>query len=337
MSWRRACARAACLVLLAGPAAAQESAPVPLGQIRTAQGLVQHPGADGAPAPVRGARVVLHRVGTDHAGPLDSVLTDARGAFRFRYTTTGSPDAVYFASTTYDGIAYFTSPFQAQTVASPDGDIMVFDTATTGITLHLQGRHLVIGAPGANGVRDIAEVWDLGNDSTKTLVARDSATPLWTTQLPAGAQSPTVSGGDVAPAAVQFVGNELRLFAPVSPGVRQLAVSFGMPASAFPLSIPMGNGVGVLELLLEEASATPVMPGLAQQSSVSSQGRTFKRYLAQDVPAGAVLRVEAGGGGASGSRTRFIAGMVFAIAVVMAFVLVASLVKRRPGPPQPQA
>ncbi len=306
---------------------------MPLGQARTAQGLVQRPGADGAPTPVRHQLVILHRVGQDRAGPLDSVFTDATGAYRFRYVTTGSPDAVYFASSNYAGIAYFTSPFQTPQVASPDGDIMVFDTTSRGITLHLQGRHLVIGAPGANGLRDVAEVFDLGNDSTKTLIARDTITPLLTTPLPPGAVSPSVSGGDMAPGAVQFAGGQVRVFAPVSPGVRQLAIAFGLPPAAFPLRVPMGAGVGVLEVLLEEATATPVMPGLAQQASVSGQGRTFKRYLAQDVPAGAELRVDVGGGAAGGPR-RFIAGTVFAMAVLMALALIVAVTRRvRPDGP----
>jgi hypothetical protein len=210
---------------------------------------------------------------------------------------------------------------------------MVFDTTSSGVALRLDGRHFVVSAPNAAGVRQIAEVFDIGNEGVKTLVARDSVTPLWTTSLPAGATSPTVSGGDIAAGAVNFSGGTVRVFAPVSPGLRQLAVSFNLPASAFPLALPMGDGVGVLELLLEEESATPVMPGLAQQSSVSSQGRTFKRYLAQDVPAGAVLRIEAAGGGGSGTRTRFIAGIVFVMALAMAAALAASVL-RSPPPAQ---
>jgi hypothetical protein len=314
---------------IAAAAPAQTPATVPLGQARAAAGLVQHPGADGAPTPAVHQLVVLHRVGRDTAGPIDSTYTSGAGAYDFHYATTGAPDAVYFASAMYDGIAYFTAPYQTAGVASPDGDIMVFDTTSRGITLSLQGRHIVVGAPGADGTREVAEVFDLGNEGTKTLIARDTNSPVWTAELPTGARSPGVSGGDIAPGAVTFTGTELRLFAPVSPGVRQLGVGFTLPASAFPLAVPMAGTVGVLELLLEESSAAPSMPGLSQRPSVTSQGRTFKRYLAQDVPAGTVLRVAAGSPG-GGSRTRLFAGIAFAMAILMVVALTIAIRGRAP-------
>ncbi len=329
---RRLLAAVAGLALAAGPLAAQTPT-VPLGQVRTVRGLVRHPGADGAPAAAVHQRVVLHRVGQDTAGPLDSTFTGPTGEYHFRYRTSGSPDAVYFASTTYDGIAYFTEPLQNAAVGSPDADIMVFDTTSRGIALTLQGRHIVLGAPGPGGMRDMAEVFDLGNGGTKTYIAPDTATPLWTAQLPAGAVSPGVSGGDVAAGAVRFVGSQVQMFAPVSPGVRQLAIGFQLPASAFPVALPMTGGVGVLEVLLEESTAAPSLPGLAQQSSVNSQGRTFKRYLAQDVPDGATLRIDVGSSG-GGSRSRLFAGIAFAMAIVMAVALTIAI-RRRGGRPAP--
>lgn len=69
-----------------------------------------HGEAKGGPKPIDGVRVVLHRVGPDQAGPLDSALTGPRGEYHFRYHTSGSPDAVYFVSASYDGIAYFSTP-----------------------------------------------------------------------------------------------------------------------------------------------------------------------------------------------------------------------------------
>lgn len=314
---------------IAAAASAQTPGEVPLGQARTVSGLVQHPGADSVPRPLVHQRVVLHRVGQDTAGPIDSTFTDRTGAYHFNYKTTGSPDAVYFASAMYDGIAYFTPPLQGADVASPDGDIMVFDTTSRGITLTVQGRHVVIGAPAANGMREVAEVFDLGNEGTKTLIARDTLTPVWTTQLPAAADSPVVSGGDIAAGAVAFRKTEMQVFAPFSPGVRQLAVEFSLPASAFPLSLPITGGAGVLEVMLEESSATPSMPGLAQRQSVTNQGRTFKRYLAQDVRDGTVLRIDAGSAG-GGSRTRLFAGIAFAMAVLLAVALTIAI-RRRPA------
>ncbi len=324
----RALATAVVLLALAAPAHAQTSAIVPLGQRRTAQGVVQRPGKGGTAVPIAHQWVVVHRVGQSNAGPLDSVRTNAAGVYRLQYKTSGSPDAVYFASTMYAGIAYFTSPFESQHVSGADGAITVFDTTSRGITLTLAGRHVVVGAPQSNGVREVAEVFDLQNSGDRTLIARDTVTPLWTGPLPAGAITPAVSGGDVAPGGVTFADGRVEMFAPVSPGVRQLAVSFGLPPSAFPLSIPMTDSVGVLEVLLEETSATPSLPGLAQQSSVSAQGHNFKRYMAQNVPSGAVLRIDAGVASAD-SRSRYLAAVAFAMALLLTAGLIVALARRR--------
>ena len=80
--------------------------------------------------PVMGAWVVLHRVGSDGAGPLDSIKSDARGRFSFGYVRTGSTDAVYFVSAMYDGIAYFTPPLPEGKVSGEKGEITVFDTTS---------------------------------------------------------------------------------------------------------------------------------------------------------------------------------------------------------------
>lgn len=326
--------QAAWLGLSAVPLGAQTTGRVPLGEVRHVQGQVRRPSRDGAPVPLARQLVVLHRVGQDHAGPLDSARTDASGTYRFTYQTTGAPDAVYFASSMYAGIAYFTSPFQTADVQGADADIMVFDTTSTGITLTLEGRHVVIGAPQANGVREVAEVFDLGNDSTRTLIARDSLSPLWTAHLPPGAISPAVEGGDVAAGAVSFTSGQVNLFAPVSPGVRQLAIAFGMPAKAFPLSIGMERPVSVLEVLVEEPSATPELEGLKQQASVNTQGRNFKRYLLQNVPAGAVLRVNVSAV-SSASRNRFLAAVALTMALLMLGALTIALRRRGARRPRP--
>jgi len=55
------------------------------------------PGGDSVVA-VANAWVTLHRVGTDHAGPVDSTHTSASGHYVFHYKRTGATDAIYFVS-----------------------------------------------------------------------------------------------------------------------------------------------------------------------------------------------------------------------------------------------
>ena len=90
---------------------------------RVAEGVVRRPGPK-APVVVPGSWVVLHRVGTDRAAPLDSVRSSGNGTFRFRYATSGSPDAIYFVSTTFRGIAYFSAPPASQATARTMGAVV---------------------------------------------------------------------------------------------------------------------------------------------------------------------------------------------------------------------
>src|SRR5688572_27594903 len=83
------------------------------GPARIAEGQVLRAVEGGDAVAVTGQWVVLHRVGADRAGPLDSARTGAGGRFRFRYAATGAPDALYFVSATYGGIAYFSPPLRS--------------------------------------------------------------------------------------------------------------------------------------------------------------------------------------------------------------------------------
>lgn len=245
------------------------------------------------PIPVKGQWVILHRVGPDRAGPLDSMRTNTLGQYHFRYQASGDTTALYFVSSSYDGVAYFTSPLREPLVQGPDGAITVFDTTSGPVAIKLGGRHLIVGAPQPDGRRPVGEVYDLVNDTTVTVVARDSATPVWTAHLPPGAVNFQVNAnGELATSAVSHRGLNVGLFAPLSPGIRQLAFTYELPASAFPLQVPTETPTGVFEVLVQEPKAIVHGGPLREMAPVSTEGRTFRRFLAQDVPPGAVLQVD---------------------------------------------
>jgi hypothetical protein len=239
---------------------------------------------------------VLHRVGSDRAGPLDSARSGPDGRFRIRYSRSGVEDALYFVSARYGDIAYFSPPLRADTVRGGDADVIVYDTTTDTTQLRVQGHHIVLSAPRGprlrGGRREVAEVFEIENEGTRTVVARDSITPLWTTTLPAEAESTSVAPGDVTAGAVAFRRGRAELFAPMSPGVRQVVLTYLLPASAFPISRPIERQTSVLEVLLEEPRASAEGPRLTEVAPVEIEGRAFRRFLAQDVPASAVIRLD---------------------------------------------
>ena len=91
--------------------------------------------------PVAGQWVVLHRVGQDRAGPIDSMQTTANGRYHFAFRASGDTSALYFASTTYGGVAYFTSPLRGDIVRGDDAAITVFDTTSGPVGIRVNAIH----------------------------------------------------------------------------------------------------------------------------------------------------------------------------------------------------
>lgn len=291
-------------------------------------GRVIKPGGDSVVA-VGNAWVTLHRVGTDRAGPLDSTRTRPDGRFTFRYQRTGADDAIYFVSSSHGGVAYFTQPLHEGVDSSDDTDIMVFDTTSRPVHVTVRGRHVVIGAADPQGKRTVTEVFDLSNDTSLTRVARNERADgaVWQVILPSGAQTPMVNDGDVPAAAVRFDQGRALVFAPFSPGIKQLAYRYTVDEGAFPLKIPLERATSVLELLLEDPSARAEVPGLRQMPPVAVQGRQFRRFIAQDVPAASVLTVDVPKV-AQPLATWFAAGLTLVIGGAMTWALARALKRR---------
>jgi hypothetical protein len=308
------------LLCVASSAAAQQ---------RLVEGRVTRPNADGRPTPVRNQWVVLHRVANSGGAPLDSTRTNAAGRYRIRYASApGDADALFFVSARYGGIAYFTPPLRGARVSGGDADVLVYETSTDNSAIRWQGRHLVVSAPRGDR-REIAEIFELENSGVRTIVAADSTSPVWHVALPAAAESATVAPGDVSAAAVSFQPGRAALFAPVSPGVRQIAITYLLPADAFPLSVPIERPVSVLEVLLEEPRAAVEGGKLTEVAPGVIDGRQFRRFLAQDVEASGVLRVTAPAPPAvdRNRNVMIVVGLVMASAMVGA---VAISVRRKP-------
>jgi len=282
------------------------------------------------PRPIDGVRVVLHRVGPDQAGPLDSAVTGPRGAYHFQFRTTGSPDAVYFVSASYDGIAYFSTPLREAVTRGEDAQITVFDTTSGPVPIHVLGHHIIVGAPDPDGRRQAVEVFELGNDSTLTRVSGGQQRPVWTVRLPGGSTNAKVNpDGEISPKAITFTDGIVRLFAPISPGARQLSYAYQLPRSALPLSIPIEQATSVLEVLLEEPRATVSGGNLTEVAPTTTGGRSFRRFLAQSVPERAVVVVDIPFG-LGDARARYFIAIALVCALAMLGAIVFAIRRRRP-------
>lgn len=256
-------------------------------------GRIARPGKAGM-EPVSDAWVVLHRVGPDSAGPIDSVRSDSRGHYSFKYVRAGSADAVYFVSASHDGIAYFTAPLAEGIVKGNDGEIAVFDTTSGHVAMSLRGHHVVVSAADANARRSIVEVYDISNDSTLTRVApgETPADATWQVHVAPDISDFKVSQGDISAAAVSYANGVVSVFAPLAPGIKQLSFSYSLPAKSFPLKLPLETETGIYEILIEEKAGSVTGPHLKEMDPVTVDERNFRRFLASDMPENSVAVID---------------------------------------------
>jgi hypothetical protein len=238
--------------------------------------------------------VTLHRVGSDRAAPLDSIRADAQGRYAFDYRRTGDSSAIYFASAVYGGIAYFTPPLRDSTVTGEDAEIAVYDTTSTGIHIGVRGHHIVVSSVDANSQRSVTEVYELSNDSSVTMISRSSGSrdPVWSAIVPSTAKDFRVSQGDIPASSVAFRDAQVAVFAPIAPGLAQLVFTYTIPASAFPLSVPIQQPTQILEVLVEDEKGTVNGAKLKEQNPVTLERRSFRRFLADDVPENTVSVID---------------------------------------------
>ena len=200
--------------------------------------------------------------------------------------------------------------------------LTVFDTTSGPVAIQLGARHVVIGMVQPNGRRPIVEVYDLKNDSTVTLIPRDSTKPVWTAHVsPAAVDFQLNASGDLAPDAIVRRGPTVSLFVPLSPGLRQMAFNYELASKDFPLTIPLERPTGVFELMVQEPTARVTGAALREMAPVSAEGRVFRRFLAQDLPANAVISIDMPRL-IGAEREKVYAGVGFSMLMVMLLALV---------------
>ena len=244
--------------------------------------------------PVPQIMVTLHRVGSDRAGPIDSVRADPTGHYAFTFRRTGDESAIYFASAKYGGIAYFTPPLANAIVKGDNAEIAVYDTTSAKIPIGVRGHHVIVSAVDANADRSVTEVYELANDTSVTRIASASGASgsVWTTPVPKGAHGFRVSQGDIPAGAVAFTSSGVSVFAPIAPGLAQLAFSYVLPANAFPLRVQILQPTQIFEVLVEDERGTVQGAKLKERQPVVLERRSFRRFLSDDVPVNAVSVID---------------------------------------------
>ncbi len=242
--------------------------------------------------PIAGEWVVLHRVTTGGGAPVDSLRTDAAGAFAF-HVSTGDTTALYLASARYDDIAYFSEPVRLTSGDVLLQPILVYRTSPTGPPIGVPQRLITVARPKPDGSRDVLEMIQLLNPGPATRVSADTTQPTWRGVLPAGALQFQTGEGDVSPQAVARRGDTVLVFAPLPPDqARQLSFGYTLPASMTTLVVPVPQPADELDLLLEDTTASVTALGARRLDVQEVEGRFFARYSLHAVPTGAAISIQ---------------------------------------------
>ena len=266
--------------------------------------------------PVPGARVLLHRVGREVQGPIDSARADAAGRFRFRFQADTS--ALYLLSARYGGIEYFSPPVHTNPERPDTGiRLVVYDTSS-GAPVAVEARHIVVPRAGADGTRSVLDLIVLRNDGILARVAPDSAHPSWAMTLPAGAGGMEVGESDLSPDAVVREGDTVKVLAPIAPGQKQLSLEYAVAPTRGRIEFAVGPSGQPVNVLVEERDVRVSGGTLALADSQVIEGRRFRRWTGKVPAGGAVMLAVGRGGGIVATSRRVLVPLVGAVALALA-------------------
>jgi len=238
---------------------------------------------------VGGLSVVLHRVGPRAQGPVDTARADQVGRFRFHFTADST--AAYLLSARYAGIEHFSQPIGIDP-AHPDTSVVLIVSDTSSSTpVAVRQRTMLISRSDEGGTRTVIDWFVLANRSELTRVSPDPARPAWGTPLPEDAQNVEVADtrlSQFSPDAVVFRRDSALIFAPLSPGEKELMLQYRIPGTLRRFVVPAGAAIDSAFVLLEEPTARVLAPRLIRADSQLIEGRVFRRWMGVVAAGGAI-------------------------------------------------
>ena len=236
--------------------------------------------ANGEPSP--GALVVVHRVGPDASGPLDSLRAGRDGGFRFRLPQVPDPASqmIYFASVERGGVNYF-GPL-VQTVSDLDSLYLVrsYDTAPAppgGVALPVTLRVILLEQMAEGGAWSAADLIHVRYDGERTLVAAENGA-TFVYPLPPGATDLELGGTQMTPDAATLADGALRVTSAIPPGEREFVVRYKIPDPFLTLRYP--GTTEEAEILIKEPAPPMDVTGLQPAQPVEDAGVSYRRYAA---------------------------------------------------------
>jgi hypothetical protein len=232
--------------------------------------------------PLPGVTVVLHRVGRDVQGPVDSTAADQAGRFRVAFAHDSA--AVYLFSASYAGIQYFSTPIHTNP-SRHDTTMVIAVSDTTSVALvEVSARHVVLGTPGTDGTRDVVDLVGLNNPGWSTRIAGEAQRPTWNTPLDERMVGFHLGSSDFSPEAVFFSEGRVEVFGPIAPGEKSLLLKYRVPQGMKRWHLVFADTVFDFSVLVEDDG--PVVTGPVREASAPQVigGRSFRTFRGRPAP-----------------------------------------------------
>jgi hypothetical protein len=262
-------AAALLLPTVPGPSAGQEEVVSSLrGEVRVGE------------EPLSGATVVLHLVGPETSGEIDSIQTASDGSFEILlpHVPSHSVDSeIFFASVQYRGLYYFGPAITNAVQLDSTYIIQAYDTLTVppgGADLTLLSRSLFLEKRSDGWTA--TDVFQLQQEGDRTLYSPEDGV-TWSYPLPSGTRNFEVGQADFAPEMIRLDGERMKMSTPLPPGERYLMVRYDLPDNEFLLPLP--GRTDRLEILVREPGPPAEFPPLMVADPVELEpGNVYRRY-----------------------------------------------------------
>jgi hypothetical protein len=162
-------------------------------------------------------------------------------------------------------------------------------------------------------------------------VARADTGAVWESVLLDGAREARLGQSDFSAETVRFADGRVRILAPFAPGLKQLSFSYTVPADERELSLLVAAPADVMEVLVEDPLGGVVGGGLVAAGPATVSGRSFLRFLGQDIRANAVVRVRTPSRTPVSDNQVRVLVIVAALGAALLVGLARAMLRRPPG------
>jgi hypothetical protein len=223
-------------------------------------------------------------------GALDSTRTDRSGGYSY---TISKPDtaAQYVVGVQHAGVGYLTRAVGPGRFPSQVLDtISVYDTSSAQ-PITISQRHLLVQPFNPDGSIPVLELWVIRNDGNRTRVAADSAQPTWRGALLQGATDAEIGESDFPHESFAHGGDSIAVLTPITPGDKQIVVTYLLPRGTSKLRLPVHEPIGTLGIMLADTLARVDAGPLTAYGVNRFENVPYLRLEAKGLPAGSPISV----------------------------------------------